>query len=161
MPDTQISAHITIADFVNVDAGGKANVIGGGVLLLGFDPQQGVTTPFAIFVRLVSPVPTTDHPAVEIVLVDASGQPVQVPGPMGENQAIRISQVIEFSAPAVPGVHIPAGAIPSVSQFAINFSNGLPLAPGHSYSWRVQLDHDIVTSESFYVPQPSPGPVIG
>lgn len=161
MPDSQIAANVTIADFVNVDQGGKANIIGGGLTLLGFDAQQGVTHPFAIFVRVSSPLPREDRPALEIVLVDASGQPVLVPGPMNEPQAIRISQVIEFPAPAHPGVHIPAGAVPSVSQYAINFSNGLPLAPGHSYSWRVQIDHDIVTSESFFVPIGVTGPVIG
>lgn len=162
MPDqSSIVAHITIADYVGVEASGKANILGAGITLVGFDFQQGVTTPFAIWVRLVSPMAIADRPAAEIVLVDASGQPVQVPGPMGEYQAVRISQVVEFPAATTPGVHIPNGAVPSVAQFAVNFSNGLPLAPGNSYTWRVQLDHDVIASESFFVPQPPAGPVIG
>lgn len=161
MPSSTIRATITLADFVNVDAGGKANLIGAGIAILGFDPQQGVTTPFAIYVRVVSPVPIDDRPAVEILLVDASGQPVMLPGPMGEAQALRISQNVEFPPLAVPGVSLPSGALPSVAQFAINFANGLPLAPGHSYTWRVQLDHDVIASESIFIPLAAPGPVLG
>ncbi|OAN37435.1 hypothetical protein [Microbacterium sp. H83] len=161
MPTNSIRASITLADYVNIDGGGKANLIGAGIALLGFDPQQGVTTPFALYVRLISAMPTTDQPAVEILLVDASGQPVMLPGPMGEGQAMRISQNVEFPPPAAPGVTIPSGALPSVAQFAINFANGLPLAPGHSYSWRVQLDHDVIGSESMFIPLPAPGPVLG
>lgn len=158
---SDIRASVTIADFVNVDAGGKANLIGAGISLLGFDPQQGVTSPFALYVRLVSPLPTNDRPAVEILLADASGQPVMLPGPMGEAQALRISQNVDFPPVAVQGVTIPNGAIPSVAQFAINFANGLPLAPGHSYSWRIQLDHDVIASESIFIPVAPAGPVIG
>lgn len=158
---SDIRASVIIADFVNVDAGGKANLIGAGISLLGFDPQQGVTSPFALYVRLVSPLPTNDRPAVEILLADASGQPVMLPGPMGEAQALRISQNVDFPPVAVQGVTIPNGAIPSVAQFAINFANGLPLAPGHSYSWRIQLDHDVIASESIFIPVAPAGPVIG
>lgn len=156
-----ISATIAIADFVNVDASGKANLIGAGVSLIGLDPQQGASTPFGLYVRLVSPVPIRDRPAVEIVLVDASGQPVVVPGPTGEPQAMRFSQLVDFPAPAVPGVSIPAGAVPSASQFAINFASGLPLEPGRSYTWRVQIDRDVIASESFYVPHAATRPIFG
>lgn len=162
MPQDQtIHAHVVIADFVNIDDGGKANIIGGGVTMLGVDAQQGVTSAFAIHVRLVSRTPLDDRPAVEIVLVDASGQPVLVPGPMGESQAVRISQIVEFLPAVVAGVHIPAGSVPSSNQFAINFSNGLPLTPGQSYSWHVRLDHEVIASESFFVPHAPTGPVVG
>lgn len=154
-----VRATITIADYVGIDAQGKVNVIGGGITLLGL--QEGGTAPFAIFVRLTSPMPLTDSPALEILLADASGNPVSIPGPQGLPQPLRIAQNVDFLPPAAPGIHIPAGAIPSSAQFAVNFANGLPLPAGHSYTWRVQLDHDVIASESFYIPTPPPGPVIG
>lgn len=157
---SDVQASIILADFVNIDAGGKVNVLGGGVTLLGWTGQ--LTTPFAIFVRLSTPRPIHDAPAVEILLADASGNPVMVPsGPDGESQAMRIAQNVEFSAPAVPGVHIPPGAIASTAQIVLNFGNGLPLKPGHSYTWRVQIDHDVIASESFYIPTGPAMPVIG
>lgn len=161
MPANDIRGSIVMADYVSIDQLGKAHLVGAGVALLGFDPQQGATTPFALYVRVISPRPSNDRPALEILLADASGQPVMLPGPMGEPQAMRIAQNVEFPPPAAPGVSIPNGALPSVAQFAINFANGLPLVPGQSYSWRVQIDHDVIASESIYIPQPPPGPVIG
>ncbi|ANG85772.1 hypothetical protein [Microbacterium aurantiacum] len=161
MADSELSASIILADFANIDQSGKLNVVGGGISLIGYEFQQGTTTPFTVYVRVVARVPRTDRPALEIVLADASGDPVQIPSPTGELQTMRIAQNVELAAPSLPGVSIPPGAIPSSAAFAINFSNGLPLAPGHSYSWRVQIDHDVIASESFYIPVPDPGPVLG
>lgn len=161
MAVTDIRAAVLLADYAAIDASGKLNMVGGGVTMLGFEFQQGTTTPFTVFVRLVSPVATNDRPAVEIVLADASGNPVQIPGPAGELQTMRIAQNVEFAPPMLSGTSLPPGAIPSIATFAINFTNGLPLAPGHSYSWRVQIDHDVIASESFFIPVPAPGPVIG
>lgn len=161
MPEQSVRATLLLADYANVDAVGKLNLVGGGVSIVGFEFQQGTSSPFTLYVRIVSPMPLDDRPAVEIVLVDASGDPVQIPGPAGELQTMRIGQNIQLAAPQLPGVDIPPGAVPSSAGFVIGFPNGLPLAPGHSYTWRVQVDHDVIASESFYIPLPAPGPVIG
>lgn len=81
MPDqSSIVAHITIADYVGVEASGKANIVGAGITLVGFDFQQGVTTPFAIWVRLVSPMAIADRPAAKSCLWTLRGSPSRSPG---------------------------------------------------------------------------------
>lgn len=156
-----ITATILLADFANISSDGKLNLIGGGIQLLGFNPEQGLTAAFTVYVGLSSPMPLDGAPAVEILLADASGNVVQLPGPAGEPQALRISQNVEFSLPAVVGLDIPKGALPSTSQFVIGFTNGLPLQVGHSYTWRVQVDHEVIASKTMYLPAPTPLPVLG
>lgn len=156
-----ITATVLLADFANISSDGKLSVIGGGIQLLGFNPAQGLSAPFTVYVGLSSPMPLEDAPAVEILLADASGEVVQLPGPAGEPQALRISQNVEFTLPAVAGLDIPRGILPSTSQFVIGFSNGLPLQVGRSYTWRVQIDHEIIASKTMYLPAPTASPVIG
>lgn len=157
-----VTATIIVADFINIDAANKVNVIGGGIQFIGFDPQQGTTSPFAIFVQVHCPLPAPEmEAALEVVLADASGNPVLLPGPTGEGQAMRVAQNIEFRDFQIPGTSIPRGAVPAGSQVVLNFGNGLPLAVSQSYQWRVHIDHELKASYSFYIPGPPPGPVIG
>jgi hypothetical protein len=156
-----ITASIVLADFVNVDAGGKANIIGAGLRVLPVDPNTNVTPPFGLLVLLSSPISSGDEgPAFEIVLCTADGQLVEMAGPAG-SQAVRFSQNIDFSEPGALGVVLPRGTLPSTVQIAVNFGGGLPLQVGNSYQFRAQVDQDIVATYSFYVPRPKPGAVIG
>jgi hypothetical protein len=156
-----IRATIILCDFVNADASGKLNIVGGGIRLMGLDPNSGLTPPFGLAAVLESSIPLDDPPAVELVLTTATGQVMTLPGPNGKNQALRIAQNLEFVQPAVPGVKIPRGALPSTAQIAANFPTGLPLKAGFSYQWRIQVDHDVIASYSFLIPAPASGPVIG
>ena len=81
------SGTILIADFVNVDAAGKVNIIGGGIQYLGFDPENELTAPFAVFVNVTVNIPSLEDTmaSVEVLLVDTDGQPVSIHGPDGSN----------------------------------------------------------------------------
>jgi hypothetical protein len=156
-----ISAHVTIADYVD-EANGKIIIIGGGIQFVGFIPQMGMTTAFSIFVEMQCPVPVPErHAAVELLLVDASGQAVQVPGEGDSKQALRVAQNVEFIEPYLPGASVPRGSVNARATMTLAFPNGIPLTPGHSYSWRVQIDHDVLATQPFYIPAPQIGPVLG
>jgi len=156
----RITASVMLADYAAQETG-KLHVIGGGLQFLGFDPNMGVTAPFTVIVSLTSPTAiTTDHPAVEIVLVDAGGDPVGLPGPAGP-QVMRISQNVEMPEPALPGQSLPKGSINASATFVLHFATGLPIPPGLSYSWRVQIDHDVKATYPFFIPGPPQGPVLG
>lgn len=157
-----IRGSIMLADYAVTDAVGKVNVIGGGLSVIGFDLNQGITTPFTVYASLTCPIPAPDSSAaVEVALVDASGNPVAVAGPTGEGQVVRIAQNVEFAAPVIPGLQIPRGAIESASQIIVNFGNGIPLGVGQAYAFRLSVDGDVKASAAFFVPGPIAGPVIG
>jgi len=155
-----IRGHILIADFANVDAASKVNILGGNLSFLGTGPD-GMTAPVTVYAILISPSALDEPVAVEIVLVDASGHPVLMPTQDGKTQALRVAQNIEFQAPTLPGILIPKGSVETSSQMILNFPNGLPLQSGSSYTWRLQVDHDVIASAAFYIPQPPAAPVIG
>lgn len=156
----RIEATILLADYVSVDAAGKLNIIGGGIRFVGVDPNTGATSALGLLVVLNSPL-SGDSPAVEILLTTATGQVMSLPGPDGKNQPLRIAQNVDFAEPALPGVAVPKGSVPSTVQIALNFANGLPLKAGYSYQFRVQVDHDTVATYSFFTPRAQQGAVIG
>ena len=156
----QVTAHLQMADFANIDSGGKLNVVGGGVRFLGLDDESKTTSAFTVILTVESPL-SGDSPALELLLTTATGQLYKIPSNDGGSQAVRISQNIDFTEPNIPGTKVPKGAVPSTVQFVLNFSNGLPLRPGYSYQFRAQLDHELVASYSFYVPSKPTLPVVG
>lgn len=101
--------------------------------------------------------------ALAVALLDQSGEPVQVPGPTGEPQTLRISQLAKAEEPVFPGHSVPRALVPSHVQMVINFAGGLSLVPAQLYTWQVEIDGDAKPSwqASFFVAGPSPGPVIG
>lgn len=157
----RIEASITVGDFVNIDTVGKFNVIGGGIRIVGFNPDAGSTSPIAVLVQLASPLPTLgDGPAVEVVLTTATGSIVKV-GSGAQAQAVRVAQTVELESVTPPGLSIPRGALPASAQLVLNFPTGLPLRAGNSYQWRLQVDHEVKASYSFFVAGTQPPPVFG
>lgn len=166
---SDVSDHATVrillADYASVDQGAKLNVIGGGVVGIGYLHETGSTAPFAVVASVsVPPAFYNEACAAEIVLEDASGQPVSLPGPTGDAQVMRVGQAIRFEEPkALAGIS--RFTLHARSQWVLNFQNGLPLPPGQSYAWRVKIDteshYDWV--EPFVVPGASTktGPVLG
>ncbi|WP_425864571.1 DUF6941 family protein [Arthrobacter sp. TWP1-1] len=150
------SATILIADFVNIDAAGKVNVIGGGIQFLGSDPASDQTAPFSIFVSVTVSIPTFDETqaTVEVVLVDSDGQPVTVAGTDGPN-VMRFSQSVDFRHSATPDMQLPPMGFPGCSNVVLNFPGGLPLPTGTTYEWMVLLDGTRLSATSFFVPGPS------
>jgi len=156
--------EIILADYVATDAAGKGNLIGAGVALLGFEPAAGVTSKFGAWISIH--VPTHLCPVevpVEIALVDASGELVSMPGPLGEPQPFRVAQIVMIEKPTVPVPVAQRDHIGARSQVVFDFSNGLPLVPGGLYELRVRIDGDDATTRSypFGVLGAMPPPVIG
>lgn len=147
------SGTVLLADFVNVDAAGKVNIIGGGIQFLGSDPETGLTAPFAVYVNITVSIPMFEETsaAVEVALVDTDGQPVSVPSPDGPN-IMRFNQDVDFRHTARPEVQPPPMGFPGTSNIVLNFPGGLPLPAGSSYEWVVMLDGSRLCSTTFFVP---------
>ena len=147
--------------------GGKVNLIGGGVTGLGVNPGTGATTPFALFVSVAVP-PDLYHAegAVEIVLQDASGSLVEVPGPSPglPAQPLRVGQAVRFDEPRFDRqVNVPPRFLYARAQWSLTFATGLPLMPGDGYVWRVSIDSETRDewTERFVVVGQPVGPVLG
>lgn len=78
---TGATGHVVIADYVNIHTSGKVNVIGGGIDMIGFDAENDVTAPFALFVSVSAKLVAGEDntAAVEILLVDGDRQAVDLP----------------------------------------------------------------------------------
>ena len=163
---TEISDHarvkVVLADFANQDGAGKVNLLGANWLITGIQPT-GMIPPQTLVVFV--DVPARFHGedfAVSVALCDDAGEPVNVPGPTGEMQPLRVQQLLRAERPMVPGVNVP----PEVSgrvQVILTFGGGIPLAPGGRYRWRAEIDGNTNPQweADFYVVGPSPGPVFG
>jgi hypothetical protein len=163
------TVRLLIADYASVDAARKLNVIGGGLTLIGQPDQisagvpSGFTAPFALVVSVtVKPTLYRSECSIEVALEDSKGELVKLPGPAGEPQKMRIAQNSVFEEPNFPA-GVPRGLLRARTLFVLMFSNGLPLAIGQRYVWRVTIDHDTRDdwTEEFFVPGPPPGLVIG
>jgi len=153
--------NLFLADFANVDAIGKINCLGVGWQATGIDPATGNTAPQTVVLLVdVPPAHIGETYAMEVALYDDANELVQVPGPIGELQALRIGQPVQVGRSVVPGV---AAAGWSHFQLVIHFAVGLPLAPGREYTWRARIDGDTgyAWSTSFHVAAAPVGPMIG
>jgi len=94
------------------------------------------------------------------MLLDDSGGVVEVPGPTGATQALRIGQATLVLGASVP---IPKGVIRSQHQVVANFQAGLPLSAGHTDQWQMKIGGETRDDwvAEFFVPGPPPQPVIG
>lgn len=91
------------------------------------------------------------------------GTVVQMNGPSGQPEALRIQQLSKFERPqAPPGFYLPDSMFTRI-QVNLAFSNGLPLKQSTLYAWRVEIDgqHRKSWNARFLVPGPPPGPVFG
>jgi hypothetical protein len=159
-------AHVTvvIADYIGVDASGKINVVGGGWTTAGAQPNGFSAAQYlAILVDIAS-----GHVGEEFTLTVAlhaadSGETITVPGPSGTAEALRVQQLSRVEAPpAQPGMYVPSSMFSRV-QLMVAFPNGLPLAAGRRYSWRVEIDGAGRPDwrADFLVAGPPPNPVVG
>jgi hypothetical protein len=156
-------AFVLLADYIGVDAGGKINAIGAAFALTGVQ-QTGFTPPQ--YVAAIIDVPgkyAGQEFAASFELRDeTAGTVVQMPGPSGQLESLRIQQVAKAERPQIPGVYLPEVMFCRV-HMVLAFPNGLPLAPACMYQWRLQIDGQYRSNwqVSFYVPGPPPPPVFG
>ncbi len=159
------SAHVVVllADYINVDAAGKVNALGAGFLISPLQPS-GLTAPQHLAVLVDVP---SRHAGQEFALSvelrdDTLDTAVQVPGPTGKMEALRVQQLVRGDRPSIPGLYLP-DTMPVRVQLTLGFVQGLPLAPGKFYSWRAEVDgqHRQAWRARFHVPGPPPPPVFG
>jgi hypothetical protein len=159
------TVSILVADFASNDAIGKGNIVGAGVAGLGFDPQQGLTSRFTLWISVH--IPTSLCPAefpLETALVDVNGQLVNLPGPFGsDGQPLRVAQLLQAEKPNMTFNAAQRDHLGSRMVVAIDFGSGLPLAPGGLYTWRIRLDGDDTRTWEYpiAVAGPPTAPIIG
>lgn len=166
MSEVAESAHVRLllADYAIVDSSGKINMIGGGVTVLGLNQQTATTAPHAVIAVISFGTEFIgETPAVELSLEHENGALVEIPGPGGLPQFLRVGQAEQLKPLMLQGLHVPNDAVRPTIQFVMHFATGLPLATGHTYAWRVRVDHQTRDewTETFFVPSPAQGPVIG
>jgi hypothetical protein len=156
-------AFLLLADYIGVDAAGKLNALGAGFAVSGIQPN-GLTAPMylAAVIEIPSKFAGQELSASLELRDEETGSAVQLTGPSGQLEALRIQQVVKVERPALPGVYIPERMFCRV-QLNVGFQTGLPLAPGHFYEWRLEIDgqHRKGWHVSFFVLGPPPGPVFG
>ncbi|ETW25866.1 hypothetical protein [Mycobacterium gastri] len=156
--------RVMLADFANVtDPGSKLNIIGGGIVMMGYDPNIGATAAHAVVAKISFPPEFIgESPAVELALEHDDGSLVTLPGPMGP-QFLRVGVADALKPAVVPGANVPPNTVRSSKQFVMYFASGLPLEPNKRYRWRIKIDHETRDewTETFYVFTADAGPVIG
>lgn len=160
------TVRVLLADYAVAEAG-KINALGAGVNVVGINPGgRGLTSGFAVVVQVSVPRQFYDAEcSIEILLEDAGGKLVAIPPSPGlPPQPIRVGQVTRFNPPRLPQpVSAPPSYLPGRVQWVLNFTTGLPLAPGQGYVWRVKIDDTTKDDwlERFVVIGPPLGPVLG
>jgi hypothetical protein len=149
---------ILIADFANVDASGKLNLLGGGVAITAIDSRSGTTAPLTLVViSSVDPRFIGEDYAIEVGLYSNDGQLVVPPGPVEGAQPIRFGRPVTVEPLRAPqGSYIPPGSVWPSTQLILNFQNGLPLATGRGYEWRVSIDGNVTRVANLLVAGPPP-----
>lgn len=158
-----VSVALFIADYGVADASQKLNILGGAWQICGLNAATGLTPPQTVVTILEVPAKYRGEQfALSLTLLNEAGDPVEVPGPTGESQALRVQQLAKVDPPMAPGVHIPPH-VPSRVQTILNLANGLPLAPNNLYRWELEVDGNRKPHwrVSFFVVGPPPPPVIG
>ena len=158
-----VRASILIGDYIGVDAGGKLNVIGLNFTHCGL--QANGASP-AFYVAAIIDVPKkhlNDEFSISLELRDSTGNLFTVPGLPGQQDGLRISQLVRAVAPATNVITYFPHDMPGRAQFVVGFLNGLPLRAGESYAWTLAVDSQKrpAWQVSFHVVGPPPGPVVG
>jgi len=163
MAPVDFRGQVLIADFIAVDAAGKISAIGLGWQMCGIDPSTGMTPPQTVAVVVDVPPKWLNKDLTMVLdLRTPDGEAVQVPGVSGKMEALRVQQLVRSLPPHVPGAYLPAG-LWGRTQTVISFNNGVPLAPGRSYYWRLEVEHQHIPSwrAHFHVIGAAPAPTFG
>lgn len=156
---------IFLADYAMADVINKVNVIGAGWAVAGHDLASGSIPPQTLVVFVDLPPAFYGHDfTISLQLLDGKSAVVELPGPIGEPQALRVAQIIRAEEPVFPpGSNIPKGVVWTHHQIIFALANGLPVPPNDLYTWTVEIDGEArdIWATSFYVPGPPPPPVVG
>src|SRR5262245_34245575 len=111
------SAHVRIilADYAAADQKGKLNIVGGGISVVGINPQTHATPAFSVVVTVsFDPVFIGESPAVELQLEDEHGDVFVMPA--NPPQKLRAGVSSELKPPGVDGFTVPGNAVRPTSQ---------------------------------------------
>jgi hypothetical protein len=136
-------ATLVLCDYAAQDIpGGKAHLIGAGWSVIGPVPSpHGI----AAFVKVGWNEANEAH-KFTLRLVDADGSLVSISGPAGP-QPLAFQGNLEVGRP--PG--IPQGS--EIDATFVANVGSLPLLPGQRYAWQIEIDGNVVATESFLVRQ--------
>ena len=145
MTDPADTARVSIllGEFANVDNNGRINLIGFGPNFVGYEAAANATVPFSVVAQIYfDHTQTHKSPSIELVLEDHQGQVVSIPGPTGQaGPLVRVGKSDPLQAVSFPTpLEVDADPLDPVANFILNFSSGLPLPPGRTYSWQVIVD---------------------
>jgi hypothetical protein len=137
-----IRAAILLGDFAETDTGsGKVHIIGAGWSMTG--PAPG---PHAVVAFIQVPADRVEGGPIPVTLrlTDRAGQLVEVQGPAGM-QRLELTGQVEMQVPEGWDHSTALQAI-----FSVNLM-GIPLQPGQSYTWSVEVDGKDLASTEFQV----------
>jgi|GEM_PF-2068284 len=160
---TEFRAALFMADYLATDAVGKITAVGLNWTIAGVDTKTGMTPPMSIGITVdVPPDRLGKEFPISLDLRSSSGVVVQVPGVTGALDALRVQQLVKAERLQAPGIYLPETVYGRV-QTIVAFANGIPLAAGNSYYWRLEVDHQHIKAWEvhFHIAGPPPGPVIG
>jgi hypothetical protein len=132
-------ASLILADFAESDPGGKVHILGAGWSVTGpqASPQAVVGFIQVPPDRVGNPIPFT------LRLADRTGELVEVPGPAGM-QRLEINGQVEVQEPQGWDRSTDLNA-----AFAVNVL--LPLSPGQSYTWTLEIDGKDLAGTTFHI----------
>ncbi len=162
-----ISEHaiikILMSDYAANDSMGKMNVIGEGINILQYTPGTTVTNRFSVITIIEVPGEyCPDEITVESSLRDKANKIIEVPGPAGP-QPLRVANIVTLdNSSPVALTSQDKKFLTAKYRGIMDFSDGLPLAPGE-YKWLVTIDNDENSTAEyrFCIPDLPTPPVLG
>lgn len=158
--------QVLLADYGNVDAAGKVNVIGGFFTLLGHNPQTKHAAPHYVIVIIEVPSALAGNEfAMQLQMRNLTrDEVVRFVSPDGRLEPLQIAQA-QRVAPLVlpPGMTLPE-THPIQMQTVLGIDSGVALVEaGEQFCWKVSIDGQSKPGweTRFSVPGGPPPPVLG
>jgi hypothetical protein len=132
-----VKVNVVLADYGQSDPQGKVHLIGAGWSMTAVGPK-GLTPDSCVAVFLEVPWDKCNRELpVEVQLVDEDGNAVIIHTPAGDQPVHLTNPLVIATIPGAPNGSPGCGAV------VLNLQGGLPLAPGHWYTWRVSVDSEL------------------
>ncbi|MGI8535108.1 MAG: hypothetical protein ACR2K2_01165 [Mycobacteriales bacterium] len=157
---------VLLADYANIDAAGKVNVLGGFFAPLGYNPQTKHAAAHQLIVVIDVPLSEAgqEFPLQLQLRNQTRGEVVRFISPEGRLEPLQIAQAQRVPpAPALPGLTLPPDH-PIRMQTVLGIDAGVAaVEPGEHYAWKVSIDGQSKPGwdARFSVPGGPPPPVIG
>lgn len=157
------SVMVAVADYAAVDGVGKANAIGLGFTIAATQPNGFSAPQFVLAFVDVPQRYSGDTVDLTLELRNLTDDHVvQMQGPAGTVEALRVTQQATLQPPVVQGITL-GRDMPIRLQINLGFPAGLPLSQGKTYAWKLQIDGRSRASwrAVFHVPAAPAGPIYG